>query len=134
REGDHMSKAYRTIPADQVLGRLPAGRQARIRLRAAQLIAEEIGLSELRKAKRVTQEQLAKRVGGRQVYISRFEKRSDVTLSKLREYVEALGGDLELVVTFPDSSAYTLGGYTRKPSPGRRSARHKARTRRVSAR
>jgi hypothetical protein len=129
-----MSKAYRTIPADQVLGRLPAGRQARIRLRAAQLIAEEIGLSELRKVKRVTQEQLAKRVGGRQVYISRFEKRSDVRLSKLREYVEALGGDLELVVTFPDSSAYTLGGYTRKPSSGRRSARQKARTRRVSAR
>ena len=130
-----MSKAYRTIPADQVLDRFPAGRQARIKQRAAQLIAEEIGLSELRKSKRVTQEQLAKRVGGRQVYISRFEKRSDVTLSKLREYVEALGGDLELVVTFPDSSAYTLNGYkSRKRSPGRRSPRQKARTRRVSAR
>src|SRR5262245_57602635 len=80
REGDDMSKVYRTIPADQVLRRLPAQRQRRINLRAAQLIAEEVGLSELRKAKRVTQEQLAKRIGGRQVYISRFEKRSDVRL------------------------------------------------------
>jgi hypothetical protein len=130
-----MSKAYRTVPADQVLGRLPAGRQARINLRAAQLIAEEIGLSELRKAKRVTQEQLAERVGGRQVYISRFEKRSDVTLSKLREYVEALGGDLELVVTFPDRSAYTLGGYKGGRLSSRRTPpRRKPRTRRVSAR
>jgi transcriptional regulator with XRE-family HTH domain len=126
-----MSKAYRTIPADQVLGRLPAGRQARINLRAAQLIAQEVGLSELRKAKRVTQEQLAKRIGGRQVYISRFEKRSDVRLSKLREYVEALGGDLELMVTFPDRSAYTLGGYKgrEEPSPDRSRRAQKPRMR-----
>jgi len=130
-----MSKEYRTIPSDEVLGRFSPARQAKINLRATQLIAEEIGLSELRKAKRVTQEQLAKRVGGRQVYISRFEKRSDVTLSKLREYVEALGGDLELVVTFPDRSAYTLGGYEGgKLSSGRTPARRRARTRRVSAR
>ena len=130
-----MSKEYRTIPSDEVLGRFSPARQAKINLRAAQLIAEEVGLSELRKAKRVTQEQLAKRVGGRQVYISRFEKRSDVTLSKLREYVEALGGDLELVVTFPDRSAYTLGGYKgRKLSSGRTPARQKARARRVNAR
>ena len=133
-----MSKEYRTIPADEVLGRFSPARQAQINLRAAQLIAEEVGLSELRKAKQMTQEQIAKRIGGRQVYVSRFEKRSDVRLSKLREYVEALGGDLELVVTFPDNSAYSLAGFgTPRPSPGRRNgtpARQKTRKRRASGR
>lgn len=103
-----MGKEYRTVPAEEIVARLSPARQAKINLRAAQLIAEEVGLGDLRRAKRVTQEQVAKRIGGRQVYISRFEKRSDVRLSKLREYVEALGGDLELLVTFPDNSAYSL--------------------------
>jgi len=105
-----MRKTYRTIPADDVLARFSPARRAKINVRAARLIAEEIGLSDLRRAKRVTQEQLAGKIGGRQVYISRFERRSDVRLSKLREYVEALGGNLELLVTFPDSSAYSLAG------------------------
>jgi hypothetical protein len=134
-----MSKEYRTIPADEVLGRFPPARQAQINLRAAQLIAEEVGLSELRKAKRITQEQIAKKIGGRQVYVSRFEKRSDVKLSKLREYVEALGGDLQLLVTFPDnSSAYSLTGLgAPRASPGRRygaTAQRKAKKGRASAR
>ena len=133
-----MSKEYRTIPADEVLGRLSPARQAQIDLRAAQLIAEEVGLSDLRKAKRITQEQIARRIGGRQVYVSRFEKRLDVKLSKLREYVEALGGDLELLVTFPDSSAYSLTGLgTPRASPARRNAapaQQKARKRRANPR
>jgi hypothetical protein len=103
-----MGKEYRSVPADEVITRLSPARQAKINLRAAQLIAEEVGLGDLRRAKRITQEQVANRIGGRQVYISRFEKRTDVRLSKLREYVEALGGELELLVTFPDSSSYRL--------------------------
>jgi hypothetical protein len=124
-----MSKEYRTIPADEVLGRFSPARQAQIDLRAAQLIAEEVGLSELRKAKRITQEQIAKKIGGRQVYVSRFEKRSDVKLSKLREYVEALGGDLQLLVTFPDNTYSLTGLGAPRASPG-----HKAKKRRASAR
>jgi predicted DNA-binding protein (UPF0251 family) len=116
-----MGKRYRTIPADEVLARFSPARQARIKLRAVQLIAEEVGLSDLRKAKRLTQEQIAKKIGGKQVHISRFEKRSDVKLSKLREYVEALGGELDIVVTFPDSSAYSIAGLGKtRPAPRRR--------------
>jgi hypothetical protein len=33
--------------------------------------------------------------------ISRLEKRSDMLLSTLRRYVEAMGGKLELVAKFP---------------------------------
>jgi hypothetical protein len=99
-----MSKEYRSVPADEVLGKLPAARRARIRARAKELIAQELGLQELRKSRHFTQEQVAERLGGRQVYVSRLERRGDMKLSTLRDYVKALGGDLQLVVTFPDGN------------------------------
>jgi hypothetical protein len=111
-----MSKEYRTVPADEVIGKLPAERRAKIKARAAELIAEELGLQELRKSKHVTQEQVAERLGGKQVYVSRLEKRADMKLSTLREYVKAIGGDLQLVVTFPEGSVRLRAG----GPPGRR--------------
>ncbi len=97
-----MSKAYRTTPTKEVVASLPSQRRKAIKARAAELIAEEVALKDLRKAKCVTQEQLAKRLGGRQVYVSRLEQRTDMKLSTLRDYVSALGGDLQLIVTFPE--------------------------------
>ena len=97
-----MTKEYRAVPADEVIGKLPAVRRAKIKERAAELIAEELGLQELRKSKNVTQEQVAERLGGKQVYVSRLENRDDMKLSTLRAYVKAIGGDLQLVVTFPE--------------------------------
>ena len=103
-----MTKDYRTVPADEVFGKLPAERRAKIKKRAAELIAEELGLQELRKSKDVTQEQVAERLGGRQVYVSRLENREDMKLSTLREYVKAIGGDLQLLVTFPEGQSVRL--------------------------
>jgi transcriptional regulator with XRE-family HTH domain len=74
-----------------VLAGLSPARRAKIDERVAELIAQEVGLSDLRREKRLTQVQMAKRIGGKQVYVSRFEKRSDVKLSKLYKYVDALG-------------------------------------------
>jgi transcriptional regulator with XRE-family HTH domain len=51
--------------------------------------------------KQITQEEVAQRLSSRQVYVSRLERRADMKLSTLREYVRALGGDLQLMVTFP---------------------------------
>lgn len=113
-----MTKAYRTVQADEVIGTFPAERRARIKARATELIAEELGLQELRKSKQVTQEQVAERLGGKQVYVSRLEKRRDMKLSTLRDYVKAIGGDLQLIVTFPEGSVRLRAG----ASAGRRSA------------
>ena len=122
-----MSKDYRTIPATEVLGRLSPARRAQIDERVAELMAEEVGLSDLRKVKHLTQVQVARKIGGKQVYVSRFEKRSDVKLSKLYKYVDGLGGELSLVVTFPDSDkAYSLKGY--KPRRARRSGGRNSKT------
>jgi len=94
-------KKYRTIAASEVFARLPAERRKKIDDRAAELIAEEYALRELREAKKLTQEDVARRLGGRQVYVSRLENRSDMKLSTLRDYIGALGGKLEVVASFP---------------------------------
>ena len=103
-----MTKEYRAVPSDEVFAELPAARRAKIKERVAELIAEELGLQELRKSKQITQEEIAARLGGRQVYISRLEKRDDMKLSTLRAYVEAIGGDLQLMVTFPEGKSVFL--------------------------
>lgn len=115
-----MTVPYHPVPAEDVLAALAPERQARIKARAAELIGEEMALRDLRRAKQVTQEQVAQRLGGRQVYVSRLEKRADMKLSTLREYVQAIGGDLQLMVTFPQGQAVRLkdigeGGRRQRP-------------------
>lgn len=61
-----------------------------------------VSLKDLRKGARQTQEDLAIALSVGQDAISRLEKRSDMLLSTLRQYVESVGGKLALVATFPD--------------------------------
>jgi hypothetical protein len=96
------------VPYEKIFATFPSVRQRKIKKRAAELIAEEFALRDLRKAKRITQEEVAQRLSGRQVYVSRIERRADMKLSTLREYVRALGGDLQLMVTFPGDAPVRL--------------------------
>jgi DNA-binding XRE family transcriptional regulator len=82
--------------------RLPRDRRAKVDARAAELIAEEMTLRDLRRALDRTQVHMARELGVKQETVSRLEKRSDVLLSTLRGYVEAMGGELHLLATFPD--------------------------------
>jgi transcriptional regulator with XRE-family HTH domain len=97
-----------TVPLKKVLARMPPERRARVEAEARRMIAEELTLRDLRKALQLTQERLAKRLGVKQESISNIEKRSDLLLSTLQAYVAALGGDLRLLVTFPDRPPITL--------------------------
>ena|SRR5437879_5401487 len=90
---------------DQIIRKLPSERRAKIAARADHLIAEEVALQHLRKARQLTQERMAQLLGIGQDGVSRIESRSDLLLSTLRSYVEAMGGSLKLVVEFPDSVA-----------------------------
>ena len=65
-------------------------------------------LQQLRRAQDMTQTHLAKQLGKSQVTIAQMEKRTDLLLSTLRHYVEALGGRLDLVVRFPDQPPVIL--------------------------
>lgn len=64
----------------------------------------DLTLAELRKARAMTQTQLASSLGMTQSGVSQMESRADVYVSTLRSYVQALGGRLEIVVVFPDGS------------------------------
>ena len=90
------------------LSKLPAARRAKVEARAAELLAEEMSLRDLRKARELTQERMAELLGIGQDGISRLEKRSDLLISTLRSYVARMGGQLELVVRFPDRPAVLL--------------------------
>jgi len=89
---------------------LPPERRKKIEERTAQLIAEEMTLRQLRKARKLTQQKLAKSLHIGQEGVSRLEKRSDLLISTLRGYVKAMGGSLSLVAEFPDSGAVVLSG------------------------
>jgi hypothetical protein len=97
-----------SVPYERIFATFPTARQRKIKRRAAELMAEELTLRDLRRAKQITQEEVARRLSGRQVYVSRLERRADMKLSTLRDYVRALGGDLQLMVTFPGDAAVKL--------------------------
>src|ERR1039458_8465644 len=109
----------------------PPARQARataqVAARAAQLIAEEMTLQELRRARQLTQVRMAKALGIGQDGISKLEKRSDLLLSTLRKTVEAMGGSLSLVAEFPDRDPVVLSGISGDrltPTPAGRKGVH----------
>ncbi|HKP75451.1 MAG TPA: XRE family transcriptional regulator [Longimicrobiaceae bacterium] len=71
--------------------------------RKTQAILAALELNDLRKARKLTQEQLAERLGIRQSNVSKLERRADMHVSTLRDVVEAMGGELRLTACFPDA-------------------------------
>jgi DNA-binding XRE family transcriptional regulator len=114
--------------AAEILARMPAERRAKIAARAKDLIAEEMTLQDLRRAKKLTQEQMAAALHIGQDSVSRIEKRSDFLLSTLRTYVSAMGGSLDLIVRFPDRAPVILSSLedvTQTPAPTKSVKRRK---------
>ena len=72
-----------------------ADRKARVQL-------QEMALSELRQARRLSQEQLADVLHIKQAGISKLERRTDMYLSTLRRVIEAMGGKLDILARFPE--------------------------------
>lgn len=79
------------------------------------LLGEYDTLQKLRKALELTQSDIGRKMGTRQVLVAQLEKRSDVLLSTLRDYVEALGGELELRIHFKDQEPIRLSGLGETP-------------------
>ena len=66
-------------------------------------------LDELRKSRSVTQAQVAEHLHTNQASISRIERRDDIYISTLSQYIQALGGKLEIRAVFPDSEVRITG-------------------------
>ncbi len=99
-----------TVNVDDKIRKLSPAQRRKVEARAAELIAEEMTLRELRKARKLTQVRMAKALGVTQDSVSRLEKRSDLLLSTLRKTVRAMGGNLSLVAEFPDCAPVVLSG------------------------
>lgn len=91
--------------------KLTPEQRAKVDELARQLIAEEKSLREIRKARECSQAELAKKLGMNQGDLSKFERRTDVYLSTVRHYVEALGGTLDLIATFPDTGSVKIANF-----------------------
>lgn len=91
-----MATKFRTIRE-----KIDPERQERIRKRTEELLAE-LPLQELRQARALSQQELAEVLGLTQATVSKLERRTDMYLSSLRRFVEAMGGELEISASFPD--------------------------------
>src|ERR1035438_10740134 len=85
----------------ELLDAMPAQRRHRVDQRVRETIAA-MPLDELRRARQMTQARLAESLGVNQGEVSKIEHRTDLYLSTLTEYVEALGGTLEIRAVFKD--------------------------------
>ena len=66
----------------------------------------EMPLQELRLALQMSQEHLAKLLATKQANVSRMERRTDMYISTLRSYIEAMGGELDIIARFPDGEVH----------------------------
>jgi predicted XRE-type DNA-binding protein len=78
-------------------------RRARIEAQLAKDLAE-MPLQELRRARELSQTRIAEMMEIAQSEVSKIERRTDMYLSTLRSYIEAMGGELEIVARFPDGA------------------------------
>jgi len=106
------------------IGKLNAAQRKKVEDRAVEIIAEEMSLRDLRKARKLTQARVAKTLGITQDSVSRLEKRSDLLLSTLRKTVKAMGGDVRIVAEFPDRAPVVLSELSEDNRSRRRSRRH----------
>lgn len=66
----------------------------------------EMPLQELRQARQMSQKRLAEILSTKQANISRIEHRTDMYISTLRNYIEAMGGELDIIARFPDGEIH----------------------------
>jgi DNA-binding XRE family transcriptional regulator len=99
-----------TVSLEEMLALESEESQRRIKEMTAAMVAEELNLREVRRLRKLTQARLSKKLKIGQEGVSRIEKRSDLYISTLRSYVEGVGGELTLMVRFPDQPPVFLTG------------------------
>jgi transcriptional regulator with XRE-family HTH domain len=93
-----MTKKWRDLYEN-----IPTERRARIEAQIAKDLAE-MPLAEVRRARELTQQQIARSLEVNQAWVSKLEHQTDMYLSTLRSFVEAMGGELEIIVRFDDGA------------------------------
>lgn len=90
-------------PFAELRARMTPAAQAAAEVEAARL-GEEMDLGEMRRAMKLSQEEIGQTLQINQGSVAKIEKRADMYVSTLRRFIEAMGGELEIVARFPDHS------------------------------
>ena len=93
-----MAKNFRELEA-----KMSPGSVARSDAKAKKMLAE-MPLDELREARAMTQVHLAKILGVNQAAVSKLERRTDMYVSTLQDFVKAMGGELKITARFPEGT------------------------------
>jgi hypothetical protein len=93
---------------DDFIASLPQEEQQAIHEEAERLIAEEMTLRELRQARARSQQKIGRALHINQAAVSKLERRTDMYVSTLRSYIEAMGGELDIIARFPDHAAVRI--------------------------
>jgi ribosome-binding protein aMBF1 (putative translation factor) len=101
-----MAKAFNTLRE-----RMTRDRRLKVATRTQELLAD-LPLQEIRLARQLSQEEVARRLKVNQAAVSKVEHRADLYISTLRKHIEAMGGILILHAEFPEGSykINSLGG------------------------
>lgn len=117
------------VNVDELIRKLSPVERKKIEDRAAEIIAEEMSLRALRKARKLTQARVAERLGITQDGVSRLENRGDLLISTLRKTVEAMGGEMRIIAEFPDRAPVVLSELDEELSSPRSRGKHSRRRR-----
>jgi DNA-binding XRE family transcriptional regulator len=112
-----------SVNVNEIIRKLNPAERKKVEDRAAEIIAEEMSLRDLRKARKLTQARVAKTLGITQDSVSRLEKRSDLLISTLRKTVKAMGGDVRIVAEFPDRAPVVLSKLSEDDPPRKSSGK-----------
>jgi DNA-directed RNA polymerase specialized sigma subunit len=96
---------------ESVIAALPKEQQEAIAQQTMQLVAEEMSLRELRKARERSQRAVGEILDINQAAVSKIERRTDMYVSTLRSFVEAMGGELEIIARFPDRAPIIINQF-----------------------
>ena len=93
-----MAKKWRDL-----YDKIPADRRARIEEQVGKDLVD-MRLAEVRRARELTQQQVAEELDVNQAWVSKLEHQADMYVSTLRSYINAMGGELEIVARFRDGT------------------------------
>ena len=95
-----MSKAFSTLRKKMSV---KAQKSADMKTK---ILLKEMPLQELRQALKMSQIKMAKLLHTKQANVSRIERRTDMYISTLRSFIEAMGGELDIVARFPEGEVH----------------------------
>ncbi len=95
-----MAKSFKSLRS-----KMSAEAQKLASEKTTQMLSE-MPLQELRQARHLSQEQIASVLSTKQANISRLEQRTDMYISSLRSYIEAMGGQLDIIARFPEGDVH----------------------------